>query len=69
MKQNITSSQLNSIIPSEYFRSKNSREELIKISSSTTAKLASISQEVANIVDQSKNTLDVLGKCSTHLGL
>jgi len=45
-------------------RSKNSKEELIKISSSTTAKLASISQEVANIVDQSKNTLDVLGKYS-----
>jgi len=45
-------------------RSKNSREELIKISSSTTAKLASISQEVANIVDQSKNTLDVLAQSS-----
>jgi len=43
-------------------RPKKGKEELIKISSSTTAKLASISQEVADIVDQSKNTLDVLGK-------
>jgi len=45
-------------------RSKNNKEDLIKISSSTTAKLASISQEVANIVDQSKNTLDALAQSS-----